>query len=201
LSAGGHRFSVPVVCRPDGSAGRALPWKGRCRLVTADDGRTDGVVGHVRWPPRCPRLHRVSQEDSYRSCLCKQTRCHARRRSCSVAVPGCTRGALAVQAQERHAGEIAREAVEGTQSRRANRRKGHDMIVDTALREREAKGSPIRVGMVGAGATGRAIALQLGTPPPGIRLGGDRESDDRARGTGVPGRPESPGGCSRRVRS
>ena len=44
------------------------------------------------------------------------------------------------------------------------------MIVDMALREREAKGNPIRVGMVGAGATGRAIALQLGTPAPGIRL-------------------------------
>src|SRR5215510_13517624 len=44
------------------------------------------------------------------------------------------------------------------------------MIVDTALRELEAKGCPIRVGMVGAGATGRAIALQLGTPAPGIRL-------------------------------
>jgi len=46
------------------------------------------------------------------------------------------------------------------------------MIVDTALRELEAKGKPIRVGMVGAGATGRAIALQLGTPAPGIRLVG-----------------------------
>lgn len=44
------------------------------------------------------------------------------------------------------------------------------MNVDTALREREAKGNFIRVGMVGAGATGRAIALQLGTPVPGIRL-------------------------------
>src|SRR5262245_58317856 len=44
------------------------------------------------------------------------------------------------------------------------------MIVDTALREREATGRPIRVGMIGAGATGRAIALQLGTPIPGIRL-------------------------------
>jgi predicted homoserine dehydrogenase-like protein len=44
------------------------------------------------------------------------------------------------------------------------------MIVDTALREREAAGRPIRVGMIGAGATGRAIALQLGTPVPGIRL-------------------------------
>src|SRR5215813_3389643 len=44
------------------------------------------------------------------------------------------------------------------------------MIVDTAFRELEAKGRPVRVGMVGAGATGRAIALQLGTPVPGIRL-------------------------------
>jgi len=46
------------------------------------------------------------------------------------------------------------------------------MIVDIALQEREAAGRPIRVGMVGAGATGRAIALQLGTPVPGIRLAG-----------------------------
>jgi predicted homoserine dehydrogenase-like protein len=44
------------------------------------------------------------------------------------------------------------------------------MNVDMELREREATGHPIRVGMVGAGATGRAIALQLGTPAPGIRL-------------------------------
>jgi predicted homoserine dehydrogenase-like protein len=44
------------------------------------------------------------------------------------------------------------------------------MSVDTALQERENAGRPIRVGMVGAGATGRAIALQLGTPVPGIRL-------------------------------
>src|SRR5580704_15132807 len=44
------------------------------------------------------------------------------------------------------------------------------MNVDTALRDRDDKGSPIRVGLVGAGATGRAIALQLGTPAPGIRL-------------------------------
>src|SRR5467141_1115032 len=47
---------------------------------------------------------------------------------------------------------------------------GDNMFVDTALREREAESNPIRVGMVGAGATGRAIALQLGTPVPGIRL-------------------------------
>lgn len=44
------------------------------------------------------------------------------------------------------------------------------MFVDTALCEREMCGRLIRVGMVGAGATGRAIALQLGTPVPGMRL-------------------------------
>jgi predicted homoserine dehydrogenase-like protein len=44
------------------------------------------------------------------------------------------------------------------------------MSTDVGLRAREATGHPIRVGMVGAGATGRAIALQLGTPVPGIRL-------------------------------
>ena len=44
------------------------------------------------------------------------------------------------------------------------------MMVDTVLQEREASGRPIRVGMIGAGATGRAIALQLATPAPGIRL-------------------------------
>jgi predicted homoserine dehydrogenase-like protein len=46
------------------------------------------------------------------------------------------------------------------------------MNVDTALLQCESAGKPIRVGMVGAGATGRAIALQLGTPVPGIRLVG-----------------------------
>ena len=44
------------------------------------------------------------------------------------------------------------------------------MNIDTALQEREASGRPIRIGMVGAGATGRAIALQLATPVPGLRL-------------------------------
>ena len=44
------------------------------------------------------------------------------------------------------------------------------MSVDTALQQRETAGDPIRVGMIGAGATGRAIALQLGTPVPGMRL-------------------------------
>src|SRR5260370_41246828 len=44
------------------------------------------------------------------------------------------------------------------------------MTVDTALQDRESSGHPIRVGIVGAGARGRAIALQLGPPGPGIRL-------------------------------
>jgi predicted homoserine dehydrogenase-like protein len=44
--------------------------------------------------------------------------------------------------------------------------------VYSVLRAREAEQRPIRVGVVGAGATGRAIALQLGTPVPGMRLAG-----------------------------
>jgi len=44
------------------------------------------------------------------------------------------------------------------------------MIVDSALQQLAISGRPICVGMIGAGATGRAIALQLGTPVPGIRL-------------------------------
>jgi Predicted homoserine dehydrogenase len=42
--------------------------------------------------------------------------------------------------------------------------------VYSVLQARESEHRPIRVGVVGAGATGRAIALQLGTPVPGIRL-------------------------------
>jgi predicted homoserine dehydrogenase-like protein len=44
------------------------------------------------------------------------------------------------------------------------------MSIDIALQRREASENPIRVGMIGAGATGRAIALQLGTPVTGMRL-------------------------------
>lgn len=46
----------------------------------------------------------------------------------------------------------------------------HNNAVYHVLQTREREGRPIRVGVVGAGATGRAIALQLGTPVPGIRL-------------------------------
>jgi len=47
-----------------------------------------------------------------------------------------------------------------------------NMAIYSLLQIREAERRPIRVGVVGAGATGRAIALQLGTPVPGIRLAG-----------------------------
>jgi len=45
-----------------------------------------------------------------------------------------------------------------------------NLSIYSLLQMREAARRPIRVGVVGAGATGRAIALQLGTPVPGIRL-------------------------------
>jgi predicted homoserine dehydrogenase-like protein len=48
----------------------------------------------------------------------------------------------------------------------------HNMSIYSLLQARETAQRPIRVGVVGAGATGRAIALQLGTPVPGIRLAG-----------------------------
>lgn len=44
------------------------------------------------------------------------------------------------------------------------------IIVDEALRRREAAGDPIRVGMVGAGAIGRALALQVNTVTPGMEI-------------------------------
>ncbi|HEX4038294.1 MAG TPA: SAF domain-containing protein [Acidobacteriaceae bacterium] len=46
------------------------------------------------------------------------------------------------------------------------------MNIDTALQKLETDGRPIQVGLVGAGASARAVALQLGTPVPGIRLAG-----------------------------
>src|SRR6476619_720199 len=48
----------------------------------------------------------------------------------------------------------------------------HNQAVYSVLARRGAEGRPIRVALVGAGATGRAIALQLGTPVAGIRLAG-----------------------------
>ena len=48
----------------------------------------------------------------------------------------------------------------------------HNMSIYSMLQMRETHQRPIRVGVIGAGATGRAIALQLGTPVPGIRLAG-----------------------------
>ena len=44
--------------------------------------------------------------------------------------------------------------------------------VYSLLQMREKEGRPIRVGVIGAGATSRAIALQLGTPVAGLRLVG-----------------------------
>ncbi len=46
----------------------------------------------------------------------------------------------------------------------------HSLSIYHLLQGREAEQKPIRVGVIGAGATGRAIALQLGTPVPGMRL-------------------------------
>jgi predicted homoserine dehydrogenase-like protein len=44
------------------------------------------------------------------------------------------------------------------------------IALDAALRQRASDNRPIQVALIGAGVTGRSIALQLLTPPPGIRL-------------------------------
>lgn len=44
------------------------------------------------------------------------------------------------------------------------------IIVDEALRRREADGNPVKVAMVGAGAMGRAITLQIVRATPGMKL-------------------------------
>ena len=42
--------------------------------------------------------------------------------------------------------------------------------VDLELAARQSAGRPVQVALVGAGVTGRAVALSLLTPAPGIRL-------------------------------
>lgn len=44
------------------------------------------------------------------------------------------------------------------------------IVVDKALQDRERTGNPIRVGMIGAGAMGRGIALQISTAVPGMEV-------------------------------
>src|SRR5208282_4501754 len=44
------------------------------------------------------------------------------------------------------------------------------VIVDTALEKKEKEGNPVRVGIVGCGYMGRAVALQLLKPSVGMRL-------------------------------
>jgi predicted homoserine dehydrogenase-like protein len=61
---------------------------------------------------------------------------------------------------------------------------GRNQAVYSVLQKREKDRKPIRVGVIGAGATGRAIALQLGTPVAGMRLAGmanrTRQNAERA---------------------
>ena len=44
------------------------------------------------------------------------------------------------------------------------------IIVDTALREREAQNRPIRVGMIGAGFMGQGLTNQIENSVPGMRM-------------------------------
>ena len=44
------------------------------------------------------------------------------------------------------------------------------ILIDEALRAREAEGRPLRVGMVGAGFMARGVARQFRRAQPGLRL-------------------------------
>ncbi len=55
------------------------------------------------------------------------------------------------------------------------------IIVDTALKAREAEGRPIRVGIVGAGFMGQGLTNQIVNSVPGMRVVGDLEPAARAR--------------------
>jgi len=56
------------------------------------------------------------------------------------------------------------------------------IIVDTALKKREADGTPVQVGIVGAGYMGRGMALTIQTAIPGMRVAAiSNRSIDKAR--------------------
>jgi predicted homoserine dehydrogenase-like protein len=63
------------------------------------------------------------------------------------------------------------------------------MAVDRLMQERARQQKPVRVALVGAGATGRMIALHLTTPVPGIRLAvvANRTLDRAAQALGQAG--------------
>ena len=44
------------------------------------------------------------------------------------------------------------------------------ILVDTALRERETEGRPVRVGMLGAGFMGQGLTNQIENSVPGMRM-------------------------------
>src|SRR5271170_6731712 len=73
---------------------------------------------------------------------------------------------------EGHAVEVAgrggrgNPASHGAQCARSRRM----IIVDTALKAREAEGKPIRVGMLGAGFMGQGLANQIVNSVPGMRM-------------------------------
>ncbi len=66
--------------------------------------------------------------------------------------------------------------------------------VDALLEARAAEGRPIQVALVGAGVTGRSVALQLLTPAPGVRLAAvcNRTLDQAVRAF-VEGGSDAPG--------
>jgi predicted homoserine dehydrogenase-like protein len=82
------------------------------------------------------------------------------------------------------------------------------IIVDKALRRREEAGEPIRVGMVGAGAMGRGIVLQVLTAVPGMDVVAISNRHPEAgrdaylqAGAGEPEQAQTPGQLDDAIRS
>jgi predicted homoserine dehydrogenase-like protein len=75
------------------------------------------------------------------------------------------------------------------------------IIVDTALREREAQGRPIRVGMVGAGFMGQGLTNQIENSVPGMRMAAiyNRHPQRAIDVYAYSGRPDAPTTSSQAV--
>ena len=56
------------------------------------------------------------------------------------------------------------------------------ILVDTALRERQAQGKPIRVGIVGAGFMCQGLTNQIENSIPGMRVAAHLQPQGPARG-------------------
>src|SRR5205085_10131747 len=147
----------------------------RARVAGRADHRTASPRRGVRNRPRSRRA------DASRGAERRLSPCRARGEPRGVALrsgrrrPRHALGRLprGSEASRRHGTTpaVRRRAADARQARvRALRRHRHVIILDSALERRGREGNPVRVGLIGAGAIGGAIAQQLLSPVVGIEL-------------------------------